>query len=286
MVYYTYVTYHSAKDTSLGEYFNWVMVTPDRNTANTYFRLLQANQTVTHSDVNGTPGAKLQFTSVDRFGSQYWAYDSDSGENFHIAAQALSGNPKQKEVNPDFKSVFGKIRAYWIGPYADGRFRTFFPQDDGDGAADGGDLLSGYSFFVKRRGINDYWYLTAGHVILDSTRRSRFIVTVLLKSNQKRYSKMPIKDDDEVKIEVLQDGLRIPIGVNGSNQLVAGTGLDHQKFTFRDLKTRFSLSPGTIQHSSGKEDVSIVTWTKTDSLGSGDSFELVDGIDLKESQTS
>lgn len=282
MVYYTYVTYQSTGDIWMGEYFNWVMVTPDRNTANAYFRALQETQTVTQSDVNGNLGAKLNFTSLDRHGSQFWTYDSASGENFHLAARALCGNPKMKQVNPDFASVFGKIRVYWIGAYADGRFRTFYPQNDGIGGADDGDVLSGYSFFVRRRGMNDYWYLaSSGHVIVDGSRRSRFIVTVLHKSEQTKYPKMPITDDDEVRIEVLERGIRIPVGLKSGNELVAGTNLSHQKFTFRDLKSRFSLSPGTIQHIDGdKERVSTVTWTETESLGSADSFEVVDGTDF------
>ncbi|KAB8229000.1 uncharacterized protein BDW43DRAFT_315336 [Aspergillus alliaceus] len=286
MVHYTYVTYQSTGDGNLGEYFNWVMVTPDRNTANTYFRALQQFQTVIDSDVNGNPGAKRTFTSVDRYNSQFWTYDSDNGENFHLAARALCGNPKMKQVNPDFSSVFGKIRVYWIGAYADGRFRTFFPHDDGAGGADDGDMLSGYSFFVKRRGIHDYWCLaSSGYVILASSRRSRFIFTILQKSGQKMYPKMPITDDDEVKIEVLDQGLRIPIGVNSSNQLVVGAGLSHQRFTFHDLKARFSLSQGRTQHANGDESLSIVTWTSTESLGSADSFEIIDGINLNETES-
>ncbi|KAJ5088570.1 hypothetical protein N7456_012186 [Penicillium angulare] len=286
MVHYTYVTYQSTLDGNMGEYFNWVMVTPDRDTANTYFRALQQYQTVSSSDVNGNPGAKYSFTSVDRFGPQFWTYDSDSGENFHLTARALCGNPKMKQVNPDFADVFGKIRVYWIGAYADGRFRTFFPGNDGPGGQDDHDQLSGDSFFVKRRGFNDYWYLSPGSstVVLDSTRRSRFIFTVLLKSSETAYPKMPITDADQVKIEVIVSGVRIPIGTTSDNYLVAGTGLSQHTFTFRDLKTRFSLNDGSLKHPNGTtDDVSIVTWADTDSLGSADSFEIIDGTSLTES---
>ncbi|KAJ5152114.1 hypothetical protein N7492_010409 [Penicillium capsulatum] len=284
MVYYTYVTYQSTSDVHMGEYFNWVMVTPDQNTANTYFRALQETQTVTQSDVNGTLGAKLTFTSVDRHGPQFWSYDSSSGENFHLAARALCGNPKMKQVNPDFASVFGKIRVYWIGAYADGRFRTFFPQDGGAGADDG-DVLSGHSFFVKRRGMNDWWYLaSSGNVIVDSSRRSRFIFTVLRKFGHTKYPKMPITDDDEVRVEVVEGGIRIPVGLKSDNELVAGTNCTHQKFTFGDLKSRFSLMPGILRHLNDekREEVNFVTWTKTESLGGADSFEVVEGIDFNQ----
>lgn len=221
---------------------------------------------------------------MDRHGSQFWTYDCANGEYFHEAARALCGNPKMKQVNPEFASVFGKIRVYWIGAYRSGRFRTFIPQNDGFGGADDSDVLSGYSFFVKRRGINDWWYLaSSGNVIVDGSRRSRFIITMLQKSGQTNYPKMPITDDDEVRIEVLERGIRIPVGLKSDNELVAGTNLSHQKFTFRDLRSRFSLSPGTIQHVDGdRERVSIVTWTKMESLGGADSFEVVDGSELNQ----
>ncbi|KAJ5333037.1 uncharacterized protein N7506_006820 [Penicillium brevicompactum] len=281
MVYYTYVTYESPLDGGYGEYFNWVMVTPDQNTADTYYRALQRVKSVTQSDNNGTPGAKVDITSVDRPGAQFWTYDGASGENFHLAARALSGNPKMKSVNPEFTDVFGKIRVYWVGAYADGRFRTFTPQGAG---ANGSDTLSGSSFFVKRHGFDQYWYLAGGNVVVDSTRRSRFIFTIQRKHDEVKFPKMPLVDSDHVKIEVLQDGIRVPIALSGDNALVAGVGFKEHKFTFRDLKTRLGLVPGTVQQGQSSHDAQFVVWTSTTGLGSADSFEIVDGVEVDEAE--
>ncbi|KAJ5851965.1 uncharacterized protein N7529_011350 [Penicillium soppii] len=55
--------YASSADGGYGEYFNWIMVTPDHNTADTYYRILQQVKSITQSDANGTPGAKVDITS-------------------------------------------------------------------------------------------------------------------------------------------------------------------------------------------------------------------------------
>lgn len=182
-------------------------------------------------------------------------------------------------ANPRFKEVFGKIRVHWIGAYCEGRFRAFAPQGAG---ANGADTLSGYSFFVQRYGLAQYWSLAGDKVVVDSTKRSRFIFTIQRKPYEGKYPKMPLVDSDNVKIEVFHDGVRVPVGLMDDNTLVAGVGSQDHKFTFRDLKTRFGLVSGPEQKGQFLHDAQSVIWTSTTGLGSADSFEIVDGVEVDE----
>jgi hypothetical protein len=180
-------------------------------------------------------------------------------------------------VNPEFRSVFGKIRVFWLGEYGDIRLRTWFPQEDSRS-----DNLSGHAFFIKRRGYDQYWYAAnSGNVIVDSNRRSRFVITIVRKHDDQVYPKMPLIGDDEIHIEVLQDGAKKSIGIDYNDQLVVGTGSGEHKIYFRGLKSRFKLS-GKWSND-GKEQYTAVQWTGTQ-VSNADSFEITDGIEVDDDE--
>ncbi|KAF7586088.1 hypothetical protein BBP40_009596 [Aspergillus hancockii] len=262
MAYYTYVYYESDHDSRFGEYFNWLLVAPDQNIANILYRILLEKR----SFWRVAPKVERTFTNIGRMSSNVWTYDSTDGEDFHYLGQALSGRPDTVMLNPDYKRVIGKVRVYWLGRYHE-RGLKMLPEirsiDD--------DLLSGYSFFVRRRGASDasWFYERKDGTIRPSSGlwRSRFIITVR-KANVD--SKLPMVDDDEVMIEVVASSVstkRLRLGVLDGGTL--SVNAEPTWFKFRDFRSNFYTKWG---------DPLTVAWAENP--GRAESYELSDGVEV------
>lgn len=259
MVYYTYVYYESNSDGKYGEYYNWLLISPDRNTANTLYRILLDKKSYKRVD-----GKDILFKNISRISSQIWSYDTADGEEFHYLGRALSGRPDVASKNPDYASVLGKVRVYWLG-YYDARGWKVIPELDPFDS----DQLSGYSFFVRRRGspaVN--WFFEQEDGTIRPTEglwRTRFIITVKKSADDE---KIPIIDDDEVKIEVVENSWsekRRRVGIKEDGALAVDVG--EKWFKFSDFRSNFLTKSGTPR---------TVAWSKNP--GRAESYELYDGV--------
>jgi hypothetical protein len=258
MAYYSYLCLKRPGDGNDDDY-NWLVISPDRNTTDTFFRILLENQQIKL----GNPQSKvINIYQLNRESSRFWTINCDDGDvgatlHFALSGKNASANTAEGTVLND---LIGKIKIYWMGGRITYQWRVIAQQtavnkDD--------DWLSGYSFFIRRRGYpNSYWYHDQTGTWLSDHRRTRFVVTI---TGAKVMSpKIPLIASDKIVISTIGPGGELrPIRIQKSGSETVQT-----KFSFGDFLTSFNV------YVDNNDDRKIVI----SEPGSGDSFELCEGI--------
>ncbi|KAL2843420.1 hypothetical protein BJX68DRAFT_243962 [Aspergillus pseudodeflectus] len=280
MVYYNYLWVKQTGQSA--DQWHYIVVSADRNTADTFFRILDTNRSFTIPRLNTSESIK----DLTRVSPQLWTYDCVDASMPARLNFVVSGNaPEVADKIPAFADVMGKIKIVHMGPIntlrGDASGWTI-PTPKMDFPLDGEDWLSGYSFYVRRRGFpNVYWYNDGGLITLSQHKRSRFIVTVQ-NSRLRPSAKIPIIAKDKLKIQwVGGDSTRRPLDIIGGF-LAVSTG-ETKLFDFSDLSQRFSIlwaEDGSSEPNNPYKDVKI-TWS-SESGSNNDSFELCEGMPVGE----
>ncbi|GIJ98858.1 hypothetical protein Aspvir_000979 [Aspergillus viridinutans] len=254
MAYYTYLSLKRPGDGNDDD-FNWIVTSTDRNTADTLFRILLENKQI---KLGSAKTKVINIYELNRQSSRLWTINCDDGDVGATLHFALSGknDPGNTAEGTVLKDLIGKIKIYWMGGRAGLQWRVIAQQtavnvDD--------DWLSGYSFFIRRRGYpNSYWYQDQNGTWLSDHKRTRFVVTII--EARVMSATIPLIASDKIVISTLGPGGELqPIRIHKS-----GSGTV-QTFLFGDLLTSFNVD---------NNDRKIVF----SEPGRGDSFELCEGI--------
>ncbi|KAL5334002.1 hypothetical protein BJX70DRAFT_403032 [Aspergillus crustosus] len=278
MVYMHYLASKPVNSGTNSPHFVFIVISPDRNTADTLFRILQSNKGRALSVPTVTGGATtLTPQGIDRLSPKLWVLQvEESPENVGSLGTAICPHTSH-DVDPAFDPVSGKMFLYSMGAYPDLGAKLL----PGTGDVDH-DYLSGYSFFVRRQGYpNTYWYCCGNLICLSTTKRSRFIFSIAdeRRAEEHAASKTPMLHQDRVIIEWVDRDARKTVGLIDNDWLaVESTGT--QDFRFGDLRDRFYLgNEGTLDDSDPSRlgtTLDVVCWS-TQHLFQ-DSFELCYGI--------
>ncbi|RLL93218.1 hypothetical protein CFD26_100876 [Aspergillus turcosus] len=273
MIYYSYFW---LKKPGVVEWkHNYLVISPDRNTADTFFRVLDENRSLV---VEGT--RKVNIKELNRESSQIWTYDCDDNGLPYQLNLTVSGNcPEAYYEVPAWRDLLGKIKILpmsWIT--AVGHNPTGWKMLPELHLGVDNDCLSGYSFYVRRRGFPDaHWYNDDGVISLSRHKRSRFIVTV---QTELQSPKIPIIARDRVKIEwVGVNSTRISLDV--SKGFLALTLGEAKPFRFSDFLQRFSIVYNNLSDPGYPYANSKITWCSA-SGNNNDSFELCEGVPVGE----
>ncbi|EQK97703.1 hypothetical protein G6O67_006781 [Ophiocordyceps sinensis] len=254
MAYYNYLALKRPGD-SLDDDYNWLVVSPDRNTTDTFFRLLLENRELKLGSKKSTT---VTIHEIKRESSRFWTIDSsdrDVGATLHFALSGKNDSSNTAE-NTVLNDLVGKIKIYWMGGRASQQWKIIGQQATVD--VDN-DWLSGYSFFIRRRGFpNSYWHMDKG-ICLSDSKRTRFVVSIRKPTTM--APKIPLIASDQITISTIGPGGELePLKAPRSG---AGT---ETRFQFGDFLTRFSVD---------QADGRTIVYTEA---GRGDSFELCEGI--------
>ncbi|KAL4922114.1 hypothetical protein BDW62DRAFT_217933 [Aspergillus aurantiobrunneus] len=274
MVYMHYIASKPVESGTNSPHFVWVVLSPDRNTADTLFRILQANRgkslivpTVNVGSTTLTP------VDIERLSPKLWVLQiKESPENVAALGTAICPHTSH-DVDAAFDPVSGKMFLYSMGNYPDLGAKLLPATCDIDH-----DYISGYSFFIRRCGYpNTYWYCCGNLICLSTTKRSRFIVTIA--GNDTGESKTPIVNEDRVRIQWVDRGGCRNVGVD-DNEWLTVKAKDSTSFHFSDFQGRFYLgNEGTLDNSDPGRPAStldVVCWSAPQAFQ--DSFEVCYGI--------
>ncbi|KAL4804565.1 hypothetical protein BDV18DRAFT_161660 [Aspergillus unguis] len=276
MVYMHYIASRPINSGTNAPHFVWVVISPDRNTADTLFRILQDNKgrslTVPSVGFNSTTLTPL---NIERLSPKLWVlHIRESPGDVGYLGTAICPHISN-DVDPAFDPVSGKMFLYAMGNYPDLGAKLLPGTLDFDH-----DFISGYSFFVRRRGYpNTYWYCCGNLVCLSTTKRSRFIVRIADR-NDDDSTKTPLLNHDRVLIEWIdRDGTK-PVGIDNEQLSVKASP---KPFQFSDFEGRFYLgNEGSLDNPDPARmgtALDLVCWSPDVFQ---DSFELCYGIPLRE----
>ncbi|KAL4863354.1 hypothetical protein BDV12DRAFT_29614 [Aspergillus spectabilis] len=278
MVYMHYIASRPVNSGTNSPHFVYIVISPDRNTADTLFRILQGNRGRALSVPTLNAGATtLTPRCIDRLSSKLWVLQvEESAENVGSLGTAICPHTSH-DVDPAFDPVSGKMFLYSMGTYPDLGAKLLPAACDIDH-----DYLSGYSFFIRRQGYpNTYWYCCGNLICLSTTKRSRFLVTIVDGDGDEGHpsSKTPMVDQDRVVIEWVDRDTRKTVGLSDNDWLAVKT-TNSKSFRFSDFQDRFYLgNEGTLDHpypSRLETTLDVVCWSSRQLFQ--DSFELCCGI--------
>ncbi|OJJ95579.1 hypothetical protein ASPACDRAFT_64078 [Aspergillus aculeatus ATCC 16872] len=282
MVYAHYIAagHYNAGGTT--PYYVWLFISADRNTADNLFRILYDKQGTTLTVPPGPSYGAVKFTpqNVKRLSPRFWSVDVGEGNPEAISALGAAGafTTGIGDKSDVFAPISGKVLCYWMGAYASGMSRIL-PELERD--EEDFDVLSGYSFFVRRRGYpTSYWYCDGSMIYLSDTKRSRFTVAITDAGGKpwtpKPKERVPLIHSDHVAILWSNTkGKLLRVGLDDQdNGLIVSKG-DDQTFTFRDFSNRFYLQDRDVLQDQKGPTVQGVCWS--DRLSFQDSFEVCYG---------
>ncbi|KAL4901988.1 hypothetical protein BDW74DRAFT_187003 [Aspergillus multicolor] len=275
MVYMHYIASRPANSGTNAPHFVWIVLSPDRNTADTLFRILQDNvgKSLNVPSV-GITTTTLTPIGIDRLAPKLWVLEiKESPENIASLGMAICPHVSH-DVDPVFDPVSGKMFLYSMGNYPDMGAKLLPAASDFDH-----DYLSGYSYFIRRRGYpSTYWYCCGNLICLSTTKRSRFIITI---SDEKGGGdpgwKRPMINADHVSIEWIEKDGRKKLGLE--DEWLSVKSKRAKSFHFSDFQGRFYLgNEGTLDNPDParlETTLDVVCWS--DQVFQ-DSFELCYGI--------
>ncbi|KAL6230675.1 hypothetical protein BDW75DRAFT_234201 [Aspergillus navahoensis] len=276
MVYMHYIASRPANSGTNAPHFVWVVLSPDRNTADTLFRILQDNigKSLKVPSV-GIAATTLTPVDIERLAPKLWVLQiKESPENVAFLGTAICPHTAH-DVDPAFDRVSGKMFLYAMGNYPDLGAKLLPAASDFDH-----DYISGYSYFVRRRGYpSTYWYCCGNLICLSTTKRSRFIVTIAdEQGGGDNSSKRPMINRDHVYIEWIERDSRKQVGVD-INEWLTVKAKSPMTFQFSDFEGRFYLgNEGTLDNPDAARlgtTLDTVCWS---SEVFQDSFELCYGV--------
>jgi hypothetical protein len=190
-----YMHYIAAKPADPGNYSSqstWIALSPDRNTADTLFRILQdsvGKEMKLPGALSG--GTTMTPTGVERLSPKLWVLQAKEGAQLLAALSDALAPQSSGDLDSVLASVTGKIFLHPLQNVNPGA--ALQPCDDEH------DYISGHSFFIRRCGYpNTYWYCCGNLVCLSTTKRSRFCVSI---AQGTRSTDTPLVDQDEVVVE-------------------------------------------------------------------------------------
>ncbi|KAL4767907.1 hypothetical protein BDW60DRAFT_226102 [Aspergillus nidulans var. acristatus] len=276
MVYMHYIASRPANSGTNAPHFVWVVLSPDRNTADTLFRILQDNigKSLNVPSV-GIATTTLTPVDIERLAPKLWVLQiKESPENVAFLGTAICPHTAH-DVDPAFDSVSGKMFLYSMGNYPDLGAKLLPAASDFDH-----DYISGHSYFIRRRGYpSTYWYCCGNLICLSTTKRSRFIVRIADEHEAgERLPKRPMVNEDQVSIEWIEKVGRKRVGVD-ANEWLTVKAETPKSFRFSDFQGRFYLgNEGTLDNPDSARvgtTLDVVCWS---SEVFQDSFELCYGI--------
>ncbi|RAK74617.1 uncharacterized protein BO72DRAFT_450501 [Aspergillus fijiensis CBS 313.89] len=277
--------YIAASPYSAGDsvpYWVWLFISADRNTADNCFRILQENLGRTLKVPRGPTYGDRHFTpqAITRASPRFWTVQigENNLEAFSGLGAAVALTSDTGETDSVFHPIKGKMLCYWMGAYSNGMSRVLPELGHGDREFD---TLSGYSFFVRRRGYTtSYWYCDGSMIYLSDTKRSRFTITITDAAGTpwtpKAKERVPLIYSDHVAISwSTAKGKSLRVGLDDQDDGLIVTGGDQQIFTFRDFSGRFYLRDRDVLHEQTHTTVQGVCWS--DRVAFEDSFEVCYG---------
>jgi hypothetical protein len=232
MAYYSYLW---LKKPGVSEnLFNYLVISADRNTADTLFRVLDENRSLVIDSSN-----VVNIKELNRESSQIWTYDCDDNELPYRVNRIVSGSyPLEHNQAPSLRDLVGKVKIVQMSvTNTVGKDPTGWKMLPELHLGVDDDRLSGYSFYVRRRGSPDaFWYNDGGVISLSQHKRSRFIVTV---QTRHRVPKIPIIAKDKVEVQWVDvDSTRALDVSKGFLALSLG---ETEVLYFSDFLQRFSI---------------------------------------------
>ncbi|KAL3476710.1 hypothetical protein BJX99DRAFT_138500 [Aspergillus californicus] len=276
-----YTHYIASKPSTTGAscpYFVWVVISPNRNTADTLFRILQDNRDTSLRVPGGhNKGVTITPQSIERLSPKLWVVQiKEDHENMASLATAISPHTRD-DVDTALKPVAGKMFLHRMESGLSSGAVPLPEVCDFDH-----DYISGYSFFVRRRGYpNTYWYCCGNLICLSTTKRSRFIVAIAEDSNRKHVSgtKTPMLDRDQVTIEWIDMHGSKQVGLDVNDWLTV-KAKNPKTFRYSDFDGRFHMgNEGTFDHPDPSRlgtTLDVVCWSAPQVFQ--DSFELCYGV--------
>jgi len=268
MVYMHYIASKPAESRGGASHSTWIAISPDRNTADSLFRILQDSQ----GKPLKLPGASSGGTTMTpTLSPQLWVLQADEGAQLiALLSDALAPNSSSGDLDSALSSVAGKIFIYPL------------EQNLNPGAAlqpceNEHDYLSGHSFFIRRSGYpNTYWYCCGNLICLSTTKRSRFCVSIAQGTSS---TNTPLVDQDEVIVEWVDCHERKRVVVE-SNDWLAVKANGSRTFQFSDFRRRFYLgNEGTGDNPDPFRlgtTLDVVCWSSKPAFL--DSFDLCYGV--------
>ncbi|KAL4875109.1 hypothetical protein BJY04DRAFT_232884 [Aspergillus karnatakaensis] len=277
MVYMHYLASRPVNSATNSPHFVFIVISPDRNTADTLYRILQSNQGRPLSVPTVSSGATtLTPQGIERLSPKLWVLQvKESPENVGSLGTAICPHTSH-DADPAFDPVAGKMFLYSMGTYPDLGAKLLPGACDVDH-----DYISGYSFFVRRRGYpNTYWYCCGNLICLSTTKRSRFVISIADGSPAEQASShTPMVHQDRVVIEWVDRDTRKRVGVVDNDWLAVKT-TKATEFSFSDFQDRFYLgNEGTLDNPDPSRlgtTLDVVCWSSRELFQ--DSFELCYGI--------
>ncbi|KAL4925247.1 uncharacterized protein BDV17DRAFT_294643 [Aspergillus undulatus] len=278
MVYMHYIASRPATSATNAPHFVWVVISPNRNTADTLFRILQDNKGKALTVPNvGAETKSLTPLDIDRLSPKLWVLQiKESPESVALLSAAICPHTLHN-ADPAFAAVSGKMFLYSMGNYPDLGAKLLPAACDIDH-----DYLSGYSFFIRRSGYpNTYWYCCGNLICLSTNKRSRFLVTIADKADDRDHlsSKTPIVGQDQVVVHWIERDRCSQVGVD-SNEWLTVKSDKSTTFRFSDFQGRFYLgNEGAFDNPDPTRlgtTLDVVCWSAPQVFH--DSFELCYGI--------
>ncbi|KAL2807950.1 hypothetical protein BJX63DRAFT_55904 [Aspergillus granulosus] len=275
MVYMHYIASKPAESGSGVSHATWIAISPDRNTADTLFRILQDCQgKPLQLPGAGSGGAIMTPVGVERLSPQLWVLQAEEGAQL-IASLSDALAPHAHGMGPGsldsaLSSVAGKIFIYPLEQHLN-------PGAALQPCENEHDYLSGHSFFIRRCGYpNTFWYCCGNLICLSTTKRSRFCVSIAQRTSS---TNTPLVDQDEVAIEWVDCHERKRVVVENNDWLTVKAN-GSRTFRFSDFQRRFYLgNEGTGDNPDPLRlgaTLDAVCWSSKHAFQ--DSFELCYGV--------
>jgi hypothetical protein len=269
MPYYSYLLLK--KPDSGKNWYNYLVISPDRNTADTLFRALDE-----HRSLAVDPATTLNLKEFNRESSQIWTYDCDENQLPYQVYRFVSGAwpwPEEYSKQAALSDFVGKVTIIQMSMNSRGGDLSGWKLLPELHLGVDNDCLSGYSFYVRRCGFPDvYWYNDGGVISLSQHKRSRFIVTV---QTRHRAPKIPIIAKDKVEVEWVDVDSTRALDVS-KGFLVLSLG-ETEVLYFSDFLQRFSIVYSDSAQPGDPYADSKISWS-SESGKNNDSFELCEGV--------
>lgn len=236
-IFYVYLNWYSDSNPNSAGYHRQLLICESRQIADEFYRSLEVSET----------GGRKWFTVLQRSTPQLWQYDSSDGW------VAVIGFLRTR-ANAQFAR---KIISVLLND-AGGRDWPIIPVHEGP------DWVNNGTYFIRnRRQPEQYWYYSAGYLLVSTTEKTKFRVRG--KAFAKEDPKVLI-DSDLVNVSLA--GCAKPkvyfSKQTGTNKLTMST--DGNDWRFGDFRTGF----GSVNHCDGMME-RVITWADDDD---GDEWEL------------
>ncbi|KAE8325678.1 hypothetical protein BDV39DRAFT_206800 [Aspergillus sergii] len=233
MPFYSIAIYRGKEDKHEGDAGYNLITTPDRETADLFYRLLQ-----TYPDIDTKN--KYHFFNLQRHSAQMWTFQTACcRDDLRELVRAMTG--RQFSITDErFRDLVQKvvIQHYDSNRWFDKNYIPIIPH------IDLADHISGGEFFIRRKyHPSQFWYLDNDWIRISENQSTKFRLELV--NNSSAPKDALLIGSDEVRIVALNPSSTTTIGSHSVHNGALGSKGDNETFKFSAFRNQFNLGLGT-----------------------------------------